>query len=156
MGPEWLDSTKPATVNESCSMALVFVILQNGEPPPAPIHFVVLDQPVVIQFHDFDKIHLLAVAGSARILENKFLLAVCEISRAVVLAKRRLSSGDCLKKRPHLFMSAAYPFFLTHKVRYERTFNHGVPRVQLERSLGIVFRESPIPIEIDAFQLALS
>jgi hypothetical protein len=100
-----------------------------------------LNQAVLIQVHDLDKIHLLALAGIARILPNESL-AVREISGARIQPLRRLPGREKIEQRLDLLVAAQKSTVATQKMRDERTFKDGIFRIERQQRHRVVARRA--------------
>src|SRR5437660_8431676 len=97
---------------------VIFVALENTEAEPAPIDAMALDQAVTIEIHRFHEIHLLALAGIARVFPNQSL-AIGEIAGPIILAHWRLPDRENVEERSNLLVTAQIAAIDSQKVRHE-------------------------------------
>jgi hypothetical protein len=127
---------------------VIFVALDHAHTVPAPIDAVALNEPLLVQLHRLDEVHLIAVRGLARILPDQ-ALAVGQIAGAVELARRRLARGDLVQQLLDLSAAADDTPLGLQDMRNERAFDHGIRRIERQQRLLVVARQRVIPREID-------
>jgi hypothetical protein len=76
---------------------VVFVSLQKIQSAPAPVHPMVLNQALVVQFHHLHKVHLAALGSLSRVFPHE-LPSVAEIAGPMTLAKGWLPLGHLFEE----------------------------------------------------------
>ncbi len=112
---------------------MILVPLQHLDPAPAPIDFVILNQPV-FDVHHFNKIHLLAGGRVARILKDE-RVPIGEISGPIILAQLRFALGEHLKQLSEFLAAFANAAFGANR-SYPQTLTQARERGESESSGG--------------------
>lgn len=130
--------------------AAILIALEHAEPEPAPINTMTLDQPVLVEVHHLDEVHLLAFAGITWIFPDQ-PFAIGEVSGPTILTYWWFPSCENIEERPNLLVAVQAALFNAEKVRNERTLEPSVLRIKREQSVSVIVRKRIVPGEVHPF-----